>query len=308
MTYDSGTSQTTFTNILNIQAVKPQLKLDRSTNGDVEIQLVGKRTGSTGARHTRIDFQNDDSGVSPSIRTMCSVVGRVTNHSSNIGGLEIVNFADGTTATGALTMSPDGNFNIGNGSLFQDVYKLNVKGTLNVTSSIYQIPQMTTYNFDKAIVSNDLWGNGNTQTDLDSTRTSGTAFSSHSSGVITFTQTGTYHIKVSGNLQSIRQNDRLAFAIYLVTLDSSNDPITDYFENSNYNFFGWLYSRNTTDGAHGNVSFQDHLYISSGHKITIRNKLDVDGLDFNDTLAEDHLNNYLNLCITKITNEDIYNP
>ena len=299
---------TTLTNKLYIQAGIPQLKLDRPSNGDVEIQLIGKRTGSTSARHTRIDFQNDDSGVTPSIRTMVSVVGRVTNHTTNVGGLEIVNFADGETETGALTMSNNGNFNIGNGSVFQDDHKLSIGGTLNVGSYIYQIPQMVSYNFDKAIVSNNLWGNGNTQTDLDSTRTSGTAFSSHSSGIITFSQTGTYNIKVSGNLQSINQNDRLAFAIYLVTLNASNDVITDYFENSNYNFFGWLYSRNITDGAHGNISFQDHLYMTSGEKITIRNKLDVDGTDFNDTLAEADLNNYLNLCITKITDQDIYNP
>ena len=269
--------------------------------------MVGKRTGSTSARHTRIDFQNDDAGVSPSIRTMVSVVGRVTNHTTNVGGLEILNYTDGQTETTALTMSSSGNFNIG-ASAFQDNFKMNINGSLNVESAIYQIPHMTTYNFDKAIVSNNLWGNGNSQTDLDSTRISGTSFSTHSDGTITFTQTGTYHIKVSGNLQSIRQNDRLAFAIYLVTLDSSNDPITDYFENSNYNFFGWLYSRNTTDGAHGNVSFQDHLHITSGEKIVIRNKLDVNGLDFNDTLAEDYLNNYLNITITKISGEDIFNP
>jgi len=299
---------TTLTNKLYIQAGIPQLKLDRSSNGDVEIQLVGKRTGSDISRHTRIDFQNNDSGVTPSIRTMVSVVGRVTNHTTNVGGLEIVNFVDGLTETGALTMSHNGNFNIGSGSAFQDDHKVNINGSLNVESAIYQIPQMVSYNFDKAIVSNDLWGNGNIQTDLDSTRTSGTAFSTHSNGVITFSQTGTYHIKVSGNLQSLRQNDRLAFAIYLVTLDSVNDPITDYFENSNYNFFGWIYSRNTTDGAHGNVTFQDHLYITSGQKIVIRNKLDVDGTDFNDTLAEDYLNNYLNISITKISGEDIFNP
>ncbi len=300
---------TTLTNKLYIQAGIPQLKLDRpSTNGDVEIQLVGKRTGSDISRHTRIDFQNNDSGVTPSIRTMVSVVGRVTNHTTNVGGLEIVNFVDGLTETGALTMSHNGNFNIGGGSAFQDNFKVSINGTLNVESAIYQIPQMVSYNFDKAIVSNDLWGNGNYQTDLDSTRTSGTAFSTHSNGVITFSQTGTYHIKVSGNLQSLRQNDRLAFAIYLVTLDSVNDPITDYFENSNYNFFGWIYSRNTTDGAHGNISFQDHLHITSGQKIVIKNKLDVDGTDFNDTLAEDYLNNYLNITITKISGEDIYNP
>ena len=121
--------------------------------------MIGRRTGSTSSRHAKIDFQNDDSGVTPSVRTMCSVVGRVTNHTTNVGGLEILNYPDGQTETTALTMSSSGNFNIG-ASAFQDNFKMNINGGLNVESTIYQIPQMTTYNFDKAIVSNNVWGNG----------------------------------------------------------------------------------------------------------------------------------------------------
>jgi len=289
------------------RATIPQLLLQRPNGGDVRMKIRGKRTGSTSSRQAQLDFQNDDSGTSPNVKNMCSIVGRVTNHTDNVGGMEFISYTDGATASGALTMSRSGNFLIGGGSVFQDTYKMSIVGSLNVQASIYQIPQMTTYNFDKAIVSNDLWGNGNRQTDLDSTRTVGTAFSSHSDGFITFTQTGTYKIRASGNLQS-RYNDRLAFAIYLVSLDSSNDVTTDYFENSNYNFFSWLYSRNTSDGAHGNVSFEDHIYIVSGNKIQIRNKLDINGVDFNDTLGESSLSLFLNLTITKITDQDINNP
>ena len=238
---------------------------------------------------------------------MVSVVGRVTNSTTNVGGLEIVNYVDGQTETGALTMSHNGNFNIGGGTVFQDDYKVQINGTLNVSSSIYQIPQMTTYNFDKAIVSNDLWGNGNKQTDLVSTRTAGTAFSTHSSGTITFTQTGTYKIKASGNLQSIGANDRLAFAIYLALINSEVST-TDYFQDQNYNFFSWLYTRNITDGAHGNVAFEDLVYITSGKSIEIRNKLDIDNTSYDDTISEDKLNLYLNVEITKISSVDIYNP
>jgi len=289
------------------RATIPQLLLQRPNGGDVRMKIRGKRTGSTSSRQAQLDFQNDDSGTSPNVKNMCSIVGRVTNHTDNVGGMEFISYTDGATASGALTMSRSGNFLIGGGSVFQDTYKMSIVGSLNVQASIYQIPQMTTYNFDKAIVSNDLWGNGNRQTDLDSTRTVGNAFSSHSDGFITFTQTGTYKIRASGNLQS-RYNDRLAFAIYLVSLDSSNDVTTDYFENSNYNFFSWLYSRNTSDGAHGNVSFEDHIYIVSGNKIQIRNKLDINGVDFNDTLGESSLSLFLNLTITKITDQDINNP
>ena len=289
------------------RATIPQLLLQRPNGGDVRMKIRGKRTGSTSSRQAQLDFQNDDSGTSPNVKNMCSIVGRVTNHTDNVGGMEFISYTDGATASGALTMSRSGNFLIGGGSVFQDTYKMSIVGSLNVQASIYQIPQMTTYNFDKAIVSNDLWGNGNRQTDLDSTRTVGNAFSSHSDGFITFTQTGTYKIRASGNLQS-RYNDRLAFAIYLVSIDSSNDVTTDYFENSNYNFFSWLYSRNTSDGAHGNVSFEDHVYIVSGNKIQIRNKLDINGVDFNDTLGESSLSLFLNVTISKITDQDINNP
>ena len=295
---------TTLTNKLYIQAGIPQLKLDRPSNGDIEFQLVGKRTGSTSARHTKIDFQNDDDGVSPSIRTLCSIVGRVTNHTTNVGGMEILNYTDGLNPTTAFSMTSSGNFNFG-GS-FSNTHKVKVNGTMNVASSLHYIPQMTTYTFDKAIVTNSLWGNGNRQNQLNRTRRSGDEFSSHSNGIITFSETGTYKIKASGNLQSISYNDRLAFCIYLVFIDSTNSIVTDYFENENYSFFSWIYSRNTSDGAHGNLHFEDYLYIPSGHKIQIRNKLDINGLDFNDTRPESNLNNYLNVEITRISGEDIY--
>jgi len=275
----------------------PQLLIQRPDNGgDIEFKMRGKRNGATTVRQAKIDFQNDDDGV---INTLCSIAGRVTNHTSNIGGLEILNYANGTTASSALTMSPSGNFNIGGGTFFQDDCKVKITGAL------YQTPQMTIYNFNKDIVSNDTWGDGNKQTNLISTRTIGTGFSSHNDGTITFSSTGTYKIKVSGNLQS-RYNDRLAFAINLVKFNSNGDLTNNYFENGNYNLFSWLYSRNTSDGAHGNVSFEDYLQISTGNKIEIRNHLDINGIDFNDTLPESNLALYLNMTITKITDNNIF--
>ena len=275
----------------------PQLVLQRPDNGgDIEFKMRGKRNGATSVRQAKIDLQNDDDGV---INTLCSIAGRVTNHTSNIGGLEILNYANGQTATSALMMSPSGNFNIGGGTFFQDDCKV------KITGAMYQTPQMTIYNFDKNVVSNDLWGNGNKQTNLIATRTIGTAFSSHSDGTITFSSTGTYKIKVAGNLQS-RYNDRLAFAINLVKINSNGDLTNNFFENANYNLFSWLYSRNTSDGAHGNVSFEDYLQISTGNKIEIRNHLDINGIDFNDTLPESNLSLYLNMTITKITDNNIF--
>ena len=278
------------------------------SSGDATMRISGRRTGSQQHRHAKIDLQNDDSQVTPSVGNMCSIVGRVTNHGTNVGGLEIVNYTDGQTPTSALTMSYDGNFLIGGGTTFKDEddCKLNIVGKLRVSSSIYQIPQMVIYNFDKTVVSNNFWGDGNVQTDLVSTRTAGTAFSSFSNGTITFTESGTYKIKATGNLQSIGQNDRLAFAIYLALINSETSTTTDYFQDENYNFFSWLYTRNITDGAHGNVNFEDYLYITSGESIEIRNKLDINNTSYDDTMAESRLNLYSNVEITKITDAETF--
>jgi len=176
------------------RATIPQLLLQRPNGGDVRMKIRGKRTGSTSSRQAQLDFQNDDSGTSPNVKNMCSIVGRVTNHTDNVGGMEFISYTDGATASGALTMSRSGNFLIGGGSVFQDTYKMSIVGSLNVQASIYQIPQMTTYNFDKAIVSNDLWGNGNRQTDLDSTRTVGMRFHLIATGSLHLPKQG--HIKL----------------------------------------------------------------------------------------------------------------
>jgi len=288
----------------------PQLLIKQPTSGeDALIQLRGMRGGSTGSRHTQIDFENYDNGggvYPPMLNTLCSIVGRVTNHTENIGGLEILNYTEGKTPTTALTMSPTGDFNIG-GS-FQTGYKLKINGTMNVTSSLYHIPQMTTYTFNKASVTNDEWGDGNRQNQIDTTRRSGTAFSGQTNGTIIFISTGTYKIKATGNLQSINYNDRLAFAIYLVQLNTSSNVTADYFQDENYSFFSWIYSRNTSDGAHGNLHFEDYLYIdiTTNPWIQIRNKLDVNNRNFDETRPEANLNLYLNVEITKISDDNIY--
>ena len=290
------------------QNTKPQLIIQKGdAGGDCEMRIIGKRTGSTTSRHAKIDLQNDDTNLSPGVRTMASIVGRVSNHTTNVGGLEIVNYVDGTTATSALMMSNSGNFNIGGGTVFQDDFKMNIAGTLNVTSAIYQKPQMTIYSFAENVVESNLWGQGRKQTDLaGSARISGDSFSSHSGGRITISETGTYKIRVAANLQEVTYNDRLAFVNFLVHLNSSNAVITDFFLVNTHNFFSWLYIRNNSDGAHGNVTFEDYLYITSGEKIEVENKLDFNDTDFNDQLPVGSLKNYLNVTITKISDQNIY--
>ena len=220
--------------------------------------------------------------------------GRVTNHTTNVGGLILSNYANGSTRTGQLTLSAAGNFNMGGGSDFQDTYKLQVTGNSNFVGSVYRIPQQAFYNFGKTSVSNNLFGKGNRFVGTSSIRETGTSFSSHSNGSITFSQNGYYRIRVGGNPVTDGYNDRLAFCLYLL-IDG-----TDYFQNQNYNFQGYTYTRNSSDGAFGNINFEDYIYIASGDVLQVRHKLDTNNRNFDDQLNNTQMECYCNLQIERI--------
>lgn len=120
---------------------------------------------------------------------------------------------------------------------------------------------MISYNFNKQQVYNnssgqERWGNGSRLTHLIATRTYGDVFCSTINGGvyggrITFSQNGFYRIRVVANPQTDGYNDRLAFMVYLRV------GSTDYNQDQAYNFFGWSYTRNTSDGAHGNIMLRE---------------------------------------------------
>jgi len=172
-------------------------------------------------------------------------------------------------------------------------------------TAVYRIPQMIFYNFDPAQLGNNesgnaKWGKGGIQDVLIATpRITGTQLASFSAGTITISNNGYYRIKVSSNPQTDNYNDRLAFAVYLQI------GLTSYFENAAYNFFGWSYTRNNTDGAHASITFEDYIYISAGTEVRVRNKVDTDDLGFNNEVNEDNVENYLNIQIERIAETDI---
>ena len=310
LTYASPTSSLSQSLIIESSA-DPQLLVTRPNAGDASIEIRSKRNNYMG-RIASLDFQNRDGNLASPIGNLGSIVGRVTNTTTNVGGLEIVNYADNSTPSTALLMSSNGNFSIGYGASFQDDYNLSVGGAVNV-GNFFHIPHMQIFNFDKGRVEGTTWGNGSKQPTLTSDSTSGVAFCTHSNGVITFGSAGSYKIKASGNLQNVNYNDRLTFAIYLATFDSANDPVSpDYFQNEDFNFFSWLSVGNNTTNAQGTTYFEDIIYIPASavagevKSIQIRNKLDTDSRAFDNTLAQSNLNCYLHVHITKLTDQNIF--
>ena len=113
----------------------PQLLVEPggNTSNDGEIEIRGARTSSTNDSHARIVFSNYDHDIT-TVNTLGRIEGRVTNATTNVGGLIFSNYSDGSSRTGQLTLSSAGNFNMGNGDTFQDDYKLKVNGTINASN------------------------------------------------------------------------------------------------------------------------------------------------------------------------------
>ena len=166
-------------------------------------------------------------------------------------------------------------------------------------TTLYRIPQMAIYNFNKTAMSNNTFGNGNRFITPLTTRTTGTSFSSHSDGSITISANGYYRIRVGANPVQDGYNDRLAFCVYIFI------GSTEYFADQNYNFHGYTYTRNNSDAGFGNISFEDYIYIASGTAIQVRTKLDTDDRSFNNTLSTSQMECFCNLQIERIAETNI---
>ena len=347
-----------------------------SSGNDAAITIRGERN-TTSNRQAQLRLENTLSGTT---NDLAEIAGVVTNAGSNIGGLGIYNFANGSTRTTAMTMNNNGRFHFG--TTFQDDYKLQVTGNCNFTGDtnvggdlnltgllvcdnapvnddinrillydgstgdygfginantltyhanqnhrfiygsttagggtigmelsssnltvngyVYRTPQMIFYNFGKTSVTNNTFGNGNYFNGTTTIRRLGDQPTTISSGTITFSVNGTYRIRVGANPVSDGYNDRLAFCIYL------RIGSTDYFQNQNYNFHGYTYTRNDTDGAFGNLSFEDYIYITSGTTLQVRHKLDINNRSFDDTRTNTQMECYCNLQIERIATTDIF--
>jgi len=284
-----------------IENTTSKLKIAPPNSGsgvDSIIEIQGRRSGTAAQQQAQILFENFDTDLSD-YNILGEISGMVSDHTNNYGGLIFCNYADGSTRTGALTMSSGGNFNMGNGKAFQNDYKLKINGSTHLSGMNYIKPQLRLFSFDPDDLDGTEWGNGSLQNNIETDRRLGESFCSTSAGIITLTKNGYYRIRVSAKTQSDDYNDRLSFMSYL-RINS-----TDYDEEEDYDFFGWTYIRNETDGGHGSVSFQDYIFLSSGDEISVRHKLETTSdRNFDNTLPRADIDNFLNLQIERIYDTD----
>lgn len=267
--YDMGT--TTFTNHNDNQASTTSreniyIKFAPSST-TVNDWVYLREIGTNNKGHLAFDFHDDDNDVRFSIRNV---------RSSGVG-------------TDVIT----------------EVFKVLSTG-VTANTAVYRIPQQVFYNFNIASMAGSTSGSGSNRfgdegrfNSISSTRTTGAPFISHNNGTFTFSANGYYRIKVSANNQNLTYNDRTAFGVYL------NINGTEYWENRNYNFFGWTYTRNTSDGAHGNIVFEDYIYIANTQTLQVRTKLDTNNRSWDDSLSLTQMNCYCNLQIERIAETDI---
>ena len=285
----------------------PQLLIKpTSTNAskDARVILRGARSSSTSVHQAQLDFENyddDAQGGNGATMKLGSIHARVSNSTNNIGGLVFNSYANGSTRTGSLTMSNIGNWNLGNGTTFQDDYKLKINGDIFTNGSSYIKPQLRMLGYDKDNLNlPNIWGNGSSQRTINYDRQVGESFlTTDANGVITLTKDGYYKIKVSAQTQSDAYNNRISFMNYLRIVRGSF--IFDYDEDEEFNFFGWIYNRLVGDGGHGSSTFEDYIYLETNNTIQVRHKLEttVDRL-FDNTLPSNNIDNYLNITIERI--------
>ena len=107
--------------------IKPNA--DKWQDGGITIR--GARNQDLTKDPAQLRFENYDDDSGGMTRELFRITGRVTNTTTNIGGFILHNFTDGISSSGALTMDSNGNFNMGNGTTFQNDYKLSINGVLN---------------------------------------------------------------------------------------------------------------------------------------------------------------------------------
>lgn len=82
------------------------------SGGDAKVTIRGARSQSTSANHAEILFQNYDANIDAN-GTLGSIVGRVSNSTTNFGDLLFNVSPDGSNITEAMRLKSDGNVGIG---------------------------------------------------------------------------------------------------------------------------------------------------------------------------------------------------
>ena len=113
----------------------PQFTVMTDGFGDALMSIIGARSNLTTHPSSLLFFRNFDIGNNTT-NVMGAIGGQVIDRDNNYGGLVFHAFSDGVNSRDpCLTMSRNGNWNFG--TTYQDNYKVQIDGSLNVTDNIY---------------------------------------------------------------------------------------------------------------------------------------------------------------------------
>ena len=140
-------------------------------------------------------------------------------------------------------------------------------------------------------------------------RVIGTSFATQSSGIITFTEEGTY--KVTVNITAISDpstsgNDRLTLGAFI----SKNDSVA-YDSHNQRGAFGVIYIRNQNlDGVGGSCVLSDYVHFANTDTLRIKTLIDSNDNDqrFENIVPKNAVESHVHIVIEKVASGNVLAP
>ncbi len=245
------------------------VKPSSTTSTDAAITIRGARNGSTTNRQAQLRFENYDNDIT-SISDLFEIAGKVTDDGSNIGGMLISNYADGSTRTENTTMSASGNWYFGGSGTFQDTYGVRVGGTayfddaVTFASSVTLTQPITTdVDVGAKITTNQLLVD--TEQNIGTNGSSDAAVNITSGILLCDGGTGNGYSSGNGVIQiNCRNSNKLSEGMCMRAIDNNNNCI---------NF------RSTSDAARGRIDGDGGSKVKYRTSSDVRLKENIENMD-----------------------------
>ena len=133
-----------------------------------------------------------------------------------------------------------------------------------------------------------------------------TNFVSESNGVFTFSEAGTYNIRVTFTAEMNTATARKTIFLYFSINDDNNFPILTNQPNERSRM-GSVYLRDINTGLSGTTSFGDYIYLNQNDNFKCKCLIDDDDADqqYNDTLGQSALDMYVAYEFEKIADLNV---
>ncbi len=236
---------------------------------DAAVTIRGARNGTTAVRQAQLRFENYDNDLTAT-NDLFELAGKVTNATTNIGGMLISNYADGSTRSENTTMSADGNWYFKGGGTFQDVYGMRFGGTAYFDGAVtfastISLTQPITQDIDVGakITTNQLLVD--TANSISTTGSSDTAVNISEGLLLMDAGTGNGQTAGNGVIQiQCRNSGKLSEGMCMRAIDNNNNCI---------NF------RSETDSARGRIDGDGGSKVKYRTSSDVRLKENIEDMD-----------------------------